>query len=73
MPKQSRAEALKEFDELPATACVRVPTVAALLGVSDATVWRMTRDGQLPQPKRIGPKYTAWNVGALRQMLGGAA
>jgi predicted DNA-binding transcriptional regulator AlpA len=60
--------ALAAFDTLPDAAHVRVPTVAALVGVSKPTVWRMTRDGRLPQPVRRGG-VTAWRVGDLRAAL----
>lgn len=61
-------ESLTNFDALPDTANVRLPTVELLMGCSKATVWRMTRDGRLPQPKRRG-RITAWNVGELRRAL----
>lgn len=59
--------ALRHFDELPDSASVRLPTVAAWLGVSPATVWRRVKDGTIPAPKKFGPKCSAWNVGELRR------
>lgn len=56
------------FDALPDAANVRLPTVELLAGCSRATVWRMIKDGRLPQPHRRG-RITAWNVGELRQAL----
>lgn len=58
------------FDQLPDAAHVRLPTVAALNGVSGATVWRWVAAGRLPAPIKIGPNSTAWNVGALRRARG---
>lgn len=65
----TRAEILKDFDNLPDAAQARVPTVAALIDASIPTVWRMAAEGRLPKPRRIGKKHTAWNVGELRAAL----
>lgn len=62
-------EALKNFDSLPATANVRAPIVAALVGCSLATVWRMAKRGSLPAPRKISDRVTVFNVGELRQAL----
>jgi predicted DNA-binding transcriptional regulator AlpA len=62
-------EALKNFDSLPDSANVRAPVVAALFGVSVATVWRKAKDGKLPAPRRISDRVTVWNVGELRAAL----
>jgi len=64
--------ALINFDSLPDAANVRLPVVCGLTSVGPATVWRMSLDGRLPAPRKIGPKITAWNVGELRQKLKGA-
>lgn len=58
---------LAHFDSLPNAAHVRLPVVAALKGIGPATVWRWVKDGRLPQPHKLGPNTTAWNVGELRQ------
>lgn len=62
-------ESLKQFDSLPDGAHVQVRTVAAVVGVSEATVWRMVRRGTLPAPKKVSERATRWNVGDLRQAL----
>jgi predicted DNA-binding transcriptional regulator AlpA len=41
--------------------------VAALKGVGIATVWRWSKSGQLPSPRKLGPRVSAWNVGELRE------
>lgn len=64
--KPIHAHALHEFDRLPDSAEVRLPVVAALFGVSTATVWRSSKDGRLPEPTRMG-NVTTWNVGRLRR------
>lgn len=66
--KTSDQTALRTFDSLPASAGVRLPVVAALFGISSATVWRWTKSDRLPQPTRIG-RVTFWNVGELRTLL----
>lgn len=62
-------ESLSQFDLLPASAHVQLATVAGLLGVSRATVWRMVQRGQLPTPKKLSERATRWNVGELRSAL----
>lgn len=67
MSEADRA-ALQRFDELPRSASVRLPVVAALFSISRATVWRWCKSGDLPRPIRING-VTFWNVGELRDML----
>jgi predicted DNA-binding transcriptional regulator AlpA len=64
----TNSDSLRNFSLLPDEAYVRLPVVAALNGVSAATVWRWVRLGRLPQPVRRG-RTTAWQVGALRATL----
>lgn len=70
--KPVHQKALEDFDRLPDAADVRLPVVAALHGVSTVTVWRWSKDGQLPAPRRRGG-ITAWNVGELRRCKAQAA
>ncbi|WP_432432129.1 helix-turn-helix transcriptional regulator [Candidatus Accumulibacter phosphatis] len=62
-------DALKNFDSLPDSASVRLPVVKALKACSAATVWRMVKRGDLPAPRKISERITAWNVGELRKAL----
>lgn len=62
-------KALETFDTLPESANVRLPVVAALCGVSRVTVWRWSKSGRLPTPRRLSEGVTGWNVGDLRQVL----
>jgi predicted DNA-binding transcriptional regulator AlpA len=64
-------EPLKNFDSLPGSAFVRIPTVAALFACSPATIWRGVRDGRIPKPVKHFERASAWNVGALRDALKG--
>lgn len=67
--RASIPDALKNFDSLPDAANVRQPVVEALFACSDSTVWRRTKDGTLPRPRKLSPRVTAWNVGELREAL----
>jgi predicted DNA-binding transcriptional regulator AlpA len=60
---------LQHFDSLPDASYIRLPVVKGLLGCSIATVWRWSRDGTLPTPRKLSPRVTAWNVGELRVAL----
>lgn len=57
------------FDQLPASAQVPARTVAALLDVSEVTVWRWAKSGKLPAPRRFGEGTTRFNVGELREAI----
>lgn len=48
MPTKVSAERLREIEELPDSARVRVHEIAALEDVSMATAWRRVRDGYWP-------------------------
>lgn len=39
---------------------IRVKTVATLLGCSVSTVWAWAKKGYIPQPRRVGSKFTYW-------------
>jgi len=60
---------LSNFDDLPEAANVRLPVVMGLYGISAATLWRSVKSGRIPQPRKLTPRTTVWNVGDLRQAL----
>lgn len=62
-------QSLKQFDSLPDCAYVNARTVSAILGVSNATVWRMVKRGTLPAPRNVAERSTRWNVGELRKAI----
>lgn len=68
-PKHSLPDALKQFDQLPDAANVRLPVVESLYACSGATVWRRVADGRIPKPRKLSARVTAWNVGELRLAL----
>ena len=64
-------EPLKDFDNLPDSAHVRLPTVTALFACSPATIWRGVRAGRIPKPIKHFERASAWKVGELRAALQG--
>lgn len=64
-------DALKNFDQLPDSANVRLPVVRGLYACSSATVWRGVKNGNIPAPQKHSERITTWNVGQLRQSLAG--
>lgn len=67
--KRTIPAALQDFDSLPNSANVRQPIVQALFACSAASVWRGVKAGRIPQPRKLSPRITCWNVGLLRQTL----
>ena len=69
--KQTRSvpHELTHFDSLPDSAYVRLPVVVGLYACSTATVWRGVKKGNIPQPIKLSPNISAWNVGVLRRAL----
>ena len=61
--------ALKDFDDLPDSAHVRLPVLEGLFACSAATVWRRVKDARIPKPRKLSERVTAWNVGELRRTL----
>ena len=75
MLKQSTSivpDALQNFDLLPDSASVRLPTVQALYACSPATIWRGVKAGRIPAPRKLSPRCTCWNVSELRHALAAA-
>jgi len=60
---------LKNFDDLPNSAHVRLPVVAGLFACSHSNIWRNVKKGAIPAPVKLTENTTAWNVGQLRQSL----
>lgn len=45
-------------------------TLACRLGIGQSTLWRMTREGQLPKPDlRLGNRCTRWNWQKVKEFL----
>jgi hypothetical protein len=61
-------ESTQAFDTLPDAAHVPAKTAAAIIGMSEATIWRMARAGRLTG-KKIGQRATRFNVGQIRKII----
>ena len=59
---------LRDFDQLPDSAMVRIPTVTALYGCSKATIWRLVQKKRLKTYK-LSERCTTFNVGELKRAL----
>lgn len=66
---EKMAEVLASFDDLPGDAVVSARVVAALTGLSAATVWRLRRAGKLEAVK-ISEGRTGYRVASVRALLG---
>lgn len=54
---------------LPETGFVRLPTILKVYPVSKSTWWAGVKDGQYPQPVKLGPKITAWRVEDITDLI----
>lgn len=54
---------------LPETGFVRLPVVLKVFPVSKSTWWQGVKDGDFPQPVKLGPKITAWRVEDIRELI----
>lgn len=52
---------------LPAEGFVRLPQVLLMFPLSRTNLWRMVKSGAFPQPKKIGPRISVWDVQELRE------
>ena len=68
MQQTSINPALRDFDQLPNSAFVRLPVVKALLSISSATVWRMVKAEKLIAYK-LTERTTTISVKELRALL----
>ena len=48
----------------------RVETIAALLDISRASVWRLAARGVIPKPRRIAGKISAWCIADVLRAVG---
>lgn len=60
---------IKQFDDLPDCAIVRVNVALAITGIGRASWWNGVRDGKYPPSVALGPHMVGWRVGDLRQLL----
>ncbi len=67
--RKANVESFESFDHLPDSANVRLPVVCRIFSAGPASIWRWSKSGRLPAPKKVGPRVTVWNVGGLRRVL----
>jgi excisionase family DNA binding protein len=65
------SESVQFFDTLPDGSYVSAKTVANVLDVSRATVWRLAKAGKLTA-KKIGERNTRFSVREIRAILANA-
>ena len=54
---------------LPSEGFVRLSVVLALIPVSKTQLWRMIKNGDFPQPKKLGPRIPVWDVNDIRDYI----
>lgn len=69
MATQQLTPSTTTFDDLPDAGNVSARTLAQMLSVSEVTVWRWSKGGRLPKPRKLGANTTRWNVGEVRAAL----
>ena len=71
MPKKVSPERLREIQELPDDARVRVRDIAALEDVSMSTAWRRVRDGHWPVVRVGGTTRVLLGAYRRKQQIAG--
>lgn len=51
------------------TPIVRPNELAKMLGVSTVTLWSWRRQGILPEPMQLGPRFIGWTSDTLNDWL----
>ena len=69
MATQQLTPSASAFDDLPDVGNVPARTLAQVLSVSEVTIWRWSKAGRLPKPRKLGANTTRWNVGEVRAAL----
>jgi len=67
-----KAETLCPDSSLVHVRTLTVKQVAELLGLHPRSVWRMSADGTLPKPIRIGTKAVRWRFSDLADFIQGS-
>ncbi|MDP2132094.1 MAG: transcriptional regulator [Sulfuritalea sp.] len=60
-------DALQHFDQYADSVFIRVKVIAAILGCSVPTTYRMNKDGRLPPIEQRSPGIAGLTVGQLRR------
>jgi predicted DNA-binding transcriptional regulator AlpA len=48
---------------------IRKPELCKILGVSEATLWRLEQRGDLPPRRQIGPGSVGWLASEIEEFL----
>lgn len=62
-------DAIRNFDDLPNCAYIRLPMLMSLFSVSKASIWRWVKNGTIPKPTKLATRTSAWQVGEIRNLL----
>lgn len=54
---------------LPQSGFVRAKGLADGLGIGESTVWKLAAEGILPQPVRLSPRISVFDVEAVRSAM----
>jgi predicted DNA-binding transcriptional regulator AlpA len=70
-PKSSKKadSSIVDFDSLPDSVYVRLPTVMAIFACSKSSVLRHINTGRIPKAHKLSSRTVGWNVGELREAL----
>ncbi len=59
----------KSTSDLPTEGYVRIAQILKVIPIGRSTWWQGVKDGRFPQPVKIGPRTTVWNVEDIRAVL----
>ena len=57
------------YNQLPETGFLRLPSVLKVFPVSKSTWWAGVKEGRYPQPVKLGPKITAWRAEDIHKLI----
>ena len=55
-------------ESFPSTGKVRVPQIAAFLGVGISTFWKYSDDGRIKPPVKYGARVSVWDAEYIRDL-----
>jgi predicted DNA-binding transcriptional regulator AlpA len=60
---------MQDPSKLPSPLLDDVKGVAAMLGASVPTVWRLARDPSFPRPRQLGRRMTRWSRAEVQDWI----
>jgi len=73
MQTQPQAPVADSKPPVRARRMLSVAQLAKLLGTSEATIWRWSREGTMPAALKLGKKLTRWDSTAIEAWLASKA